>query len=111
MCSTPDLVNDKNCTPSLWGYVEFQTQDGAPVSPDLLDLDIIKYTIRITRDTVTSTLSTAPLWWTSGSKNGGSRMKYFSGGFIYIQNMIDNGIILTKSNLETGWNFSSLKQR
>jgi hypothetical protein len=34
-------------------------------------------------------------------------MKYFSGGFIYIQNMIDNGIILTKSNLDTGMEFPS----
>jgi hypothetical protein len=53
------------------GYVEFQTQDGNYVSPDLADLDILKYTIRITRDTVASTLSNSPLWWTPGSKNGG----------------------------------------
>ena len=55
------------------------------------------YTIRIPRDTVVGTFTKQPGYWSAGSKNSDSRMKYFSGGFIYLQNMIDNGFIKSKN--------------
>ena len=80
----------------MWGVVYFGDGENNILTDNITDIDHITYTIRIPRDSVPGTRSNQPGYWSPGSKNSDSRMKYFSGGFIYLQNMIDNGFIALK---------------
>ena len=42
----------------------------------------------------------APFYWSPGSKAGDSKLRYFTGGFLYIQNMVDYGLITHENSAE-----------
>ena len=97
MCTGDNETPD--CRPSLWGIVYFSDGENNILNTEITDIDHLTYTIRIPRDAVPGTRKAVPTYWRAGSNAGGGAVKYFTGGFIYIQNMIDNGFIKTKNNL------------
>ena len=88
-------ANATDCEPSLWATVMFADENGEDLKPTVTTEHII-YTIRMSRDVVPSTRSVTPTYWAPNSNDGAGRMKYFDSGFIYLQNMIDDGIIRQK---------------
>jgi ATP-binding cassette subfamily A (ABC1) protein 1 len=85
-------ANGTECEPSLWATITFADENGEDLKPGTTAEHII-YTIRMSRDVVPSTRSVTPTYWAPNSNNGAGKMRYFDSGFIYLQNMIDDGII------------------
>ncbi|CBY40434.1 unnamed protein product, partial [Oikopleura dioica] len=85
-------ANGTACEPSLWATITFADENGEDLKPATTSEHII-YTIRMSRDVVPSTRSVTPTYWAPNSNDGAGRMRYFDSGFIYLQNMIDDGII------------------
>ena len=105
-----DMAEQMSKSKKLWAVIEFKGEitngrsetDRLPEYPRQGRID---YEIRMTKDAIMDPVSLKPSAWKPGAKNEIMNMMYFSGGFLFIQDLIDHAImrVAMREKYETEW--------